>query len=110
MIAGSIEGYIRPDETDSRQVMDDENLTRFCLSQPELPAVENANAVEINLEERPGFSFSQPAHIEDLLLCTQVQTKQFTQASQVVQHIVIITNVETLKSFSNLCFTTHNLI
>lgn len=83
--AGSVEGYIRPDETDfenRRQAIEDENLTRFCLSQPELPGVENANPVEINLEERPGFSFSQPAHIEDLLLCTQVQNKQFTQASQ----------------------------
>lgn len=57
------------------------------MSQPELPAIENANPVQINLEERPGFSFSQPAHIEDLLLCTQVQTKSFTQASQVV-HIL----------------------
>ncbi|CAK9794733.1 Serine/threonine-protein kinase grp [Anthophora plagiata] len=80
--AGSIEGYIRPDETDSRQVLEDENLTRFCLSQPELIGVEYENAEHINLEERPGFSFSQPAHIEDLLLCTQVQTKQLTQASQ----------------------------
>ncbi|XP_034193551.1 serine/threonine-protein kinase grp isoform X1 [Osmia lignaria lignaria] len=79
--AGTIEGYIRPDETDSRQVLEDENLTRFGLSQPELPTTENANAVQINLDERQGFSFSQPAHIEDLLLCTQVQTK-FTQASQ----------------------------
>lgn len=82
-IAGSIEGYIRPDEVDSRQVLEEENLTRFCLSQPELLVVQNVNAAQINLEERPGFSFSQPAHIEDLLLCTQVQTKQFTQASQV---------------------------
>ncbi|XP_076759826.1 serine/threonine-protein kinase grp [Xylocopa sonorina] len=79
--AGNI-GYVRPDETDSRQVLEDENLTRFCLSQPELPAVESFNAVEINFDERLGFSFSQPAHIEDLLLCTQVQTKQLTQASQ----------------------------
>ncbi|XP_053977909.1 serine/threonine-protein kinase grp isoform X1 [Hylaeus volcanicus] len=78
---GGTEGYIRPDETDSRQVLQDENSTRFCLSQPELPGVE-INAVQINLEERPGFSFSQPAHIEDLLLCTQAQTKQFTQPSQ----------------------------
>ncbi|XP_076295391.1 serine/threonine-protein kinase grp [Lasioglossum baleicum] len=75
------EGCIRPDETDSRQMLEDENLTRFCLSQPELPRVQN-NVVEINLEEQPGFSFSQPAHIEDLLVCTQVQNKQLTQASQ----------------------------
>ncbi|XP_033340115.1 serine/threonine-protein kinase grp [Megalopta genalis] len=74
------EGYIRPDETDSTQMLKDENL-RFCLSQPELPRVQN-NVVEINLEEQPGFSFSQPAHIEDLLVCTQVQNKQLTQASQ----------------------------
>ncbi|CAL7938258.1 unnamed protein product [Xylocopa violacea] len=79
--AGNV-GYVRPDETDSRQVLEDENLTRFCLSQPELPALESFNAVEINFDERLGFSFSQPAHIEDLLLCTQVQTKQLTQASQ----------------------------
>ncbi|XP_076651707.1 serine/threonine-protein kinase grp [Halictus rubicundus] len=75
------EGYIRPDETDSRQMLEDENSTRFCLSQPELIRVQN-NVVEINLEEQPGFSFSQPAHIEDLLVCTQVQNKQLTQASQ----------------------------
>ncbi|XP_060825265.1 serine/threonine-protein kinase grp [Bombus pascuorum] len=83
--AGIVEGYIRSDETDfenRRQAIEHENLTRFCLSQPELPGIENANPVEINLEERPGFSFSQPAHIEDLLLCTQVQNKQFTQTSQ----------------------------
>lgn len=80
-----MEGCIRPDETDSRQMLEDENLTRFCLSQPELLGMENTNAVQINLEERPGFSFSQPAHIEDLLLCTQVQNKQFTQPSQVMQ-------------------------
>ncbi|XP_076678572.1 serine/threonine-protein kinase grp [Andrena cerasifolii] len=80
--AGNMEGCIRPDETDSRQMLEDENLTRFCLSQPELLGMENTNAAQINLEERPGFSFSQPAHIEDLLLCTQVQNKQFTQPSQ----------------------------
>ncbi|XP_078053386.1 serine/threonine-protein kinase grp [Augochlora pura] len=75
------EGHIRPDETDSRHMLEDENLTRFCLSQPELPRIQN-NVIEINLEEQPGFSFSQPAHIEDLLVCTQVQNKQLTQASQ----------------------------
>lgn len=75
------EGYIRPDETDSRHMLEDENLTRSSLSQPELPRIQN-NAIEINLEEQPGFSFSQPAHIEDLLVCTQVQNKQLTQASQ----------------------------
>lgn len=77
---GSTERHIRPDEIDSKQVSGDENLTRFCLSQPELPGVENATAIQINLEERPGFSFSQPAHIEDLLLCTQANP--YTQASQ----------------------------
>lgn len=83
ILVGSIEGYIRPDEADSRQMLEDENLTRLCLSQPELPRIEN-NASEINLEEQPGFSFSQPAHIEDLLVCTQVQNK-LTEASQVIQ-------------------------
>ncbi|XP_017886300.1 serine/threonine-protein kinase grp isoform X1 [Ceratina calcarata] len=74
--------YVRPDEIDSRHGLEDENLTRYCLSQPELPTVESASAVGINLEERPGFSFSQPAHLEDLLLSTQVQNKQFTQSQQ----------------------------
>lgn len=79
-VAG-MHGCIRIDETDSKQVhSEDENMTRFCLSQPELPGIENVNAAHINLEER--FSFSQPAHIEDLLLCTQVQAKQLTQQSQ----------------------------
>ncbi|XP_015432470.1 PREDICTED: serine/threonine-protein kinase grp [Dufourea novaeangliae] len=79
--AGGTDGYIRPDEIDSRQTLEDENLTRFCLSQPELLRITN-NAVQINLEEQSGFSFSQPAHIEDLLVCTQVQNKQLTQTSQ----------------------------
>ncbi|XP_031847438.1 serine/threonine-protein kinase grp isoform X1 [Nomia melanderi] len=75
---GSIEGHICHDEADSRQMLEDENLTRFCLSQPELPRIEN-NASEINLEKQPGFSFSQPAHIEDLLVCTHVYSTQETQ-------------------------------
>ncbi|XP_015592593.1 serine/threonine-protein kinase grp isoform X3 [Cephus cinctus] len=61
---------------------DEENLTTLCMSQPELPGKENINSVRINFEERPGFSFSQPAHMEDLLLCTQLQATQYTQTSQ----------------------------
>ncbi|XP_076240707.1 serine/threonine-protein kinase grp [Calliopsis andreniformis] len=80
--AGSVEGCIRPDETDSRQMLEDENLTRFGLSQPELLGIDNNSMTQFGLEERPKFSFSQPAHIEDLLLCTQIQNKQFTQPSQ----------------------------
>lgn len=78
---GGMEGYIRSDETDAKQVAAEDEM-QFCLSQPELSVADNMSGVQINLEERPGFSFSQPAHIEDLLLCTQVQTKQLTQQSQ----------------------------
>ncbi|KAG7200518.1 hypothetical protein KM043_001082 [Ampulex compressa] len=70
-------------EVDGKQIhLENEDLTRLCLSQPELPGMENITTMRINLEERPGFSFSQPAHMEDLLLCTQVQTMQQTQPSQ----------------------------
>ncbi|XP_066586977.1 serine/threonine-protein kinase grp [Prorops nasuta] len=55
---------------------------KFCLSQPELPREENLNSVNINLETREGISFSQPAHMEDLLISTQVQMLQQTQPSQ----------------------------
>lgn len=62
--------------------VEEENSARFCLSQPELCGEENVNLVNIKVDERPGLSFSQPAHIEDLLLSTQIQTLQCTQASQ----------------------------
>lgn len=61
---------------------EEENPGRFCLSQPELFGVENVNIANVKVDERPGLSFSQPAHIEDLLLCTQVQALQCTQQSQ----------------------------
>lgn len=82
------------DETDSRTNLkrlhpdDEENLTRFCLSQPELPGVENVHSVRINLEERPAFSFSQPAHMEDLLLCSQVQLQQTQNSQNTFQRLV----------------------
>ncbi|XP_011313971.1 serine/threonine-protein kinase grp [Fopius arisanus] len=54
---------------------DEECVTRFGLSQPEFPHMEN-QPLYMNLEERPGFSFSQPAALGDLLLLTQpVQTQ-----------------------------------
>lgn len=58
-------------------------MANVCLSQPELPGMENNDLIQINLDERPAFSFSQPAHIDDLLLCTQLQAMQHTQPSQV---------------------------
>jgi len=60
---------------------EDENLRNVCLSQPEFPGIENNDTIEFNLDRRPAFSFSQPAHVEDLLLCTQLQN--MTQPSQV---------------------------
>ncbi|KAL0115596.1 hypothetical protein PUN28_010839 [Cardiocondyla obscurior] len=59
--------------------VEDENLRNVCLSQPEFPRMEN-NVIQFNLDERSKFSFSQPAHVEDLLLGTQLQA--FTQQSQ----------------------------
>lgn len=61
---------------------EDENLRNVCLSQPEFPGMEESSgATQFNLNERPMFSFSQPAHVDDLLLCTQLQA--MTQPSQV---------------------------
>ena len=42
--------------------------------------MESNDTIQFNLDRRPTFSFSQPAHVEDLLLGTQLQ---FTQPSQV---------------------------
>lgn len=57
-----------------------ENLRNVCLSQPEFPGMDCTDSIQFNLDGRQ-FSFSQPAHVEDLLLGTQLQA--FTQASQV---------------------------
>ncbi|XP_034947360.1 serine/threonine-protein kinase grp [Chelonus insularis] len=70
------------DHVDGRKIKmkrySDEPLMRLGLSQPEFPGIENS--LHINLEERQGFSFSQPAALEDLLLLTQpVQNTQSTQ-------------------------------
>ncbi|XP_033222243.1 serine/threonine-protein kinase grp isoform X2 [Belonocnema kinseyi] len=58
---------------------EEEVLMRTCLSQPELPGKETNGLSTFTIEERPGFSFSQPAHMEDLLLSTQLQTLAYTQ-------------------------------
>lgn len=65
----------------SQASTEDESLRNVCLSQPEFPRTDNGNTIQFNLDERPAFSFSQPAHMEDLLLCTQLQV--LTQPSQV---------------------------
>ncbi|XP_008553798.1 serine/threonine-protein kinase grp [Microplitis demolitor] len=58
-----------------KRYSDEDCNNRVCLSQPEFPSVNSS--VHINLDERPGFSFSQPAALEDLLLSTQpVQNTQ----------------------------------
>ena len=63
--------------------MDD---TRLCQSQPD-PHFGGGNALpsdkpKTDLDmERPGFSFSQPAQIEDLLLSSQLNPTQHTQSS-----------------------------
>ncbi|XP_012534184.2 serine/threonine-protein kinase grp [Monomorium pharaonis] len=75
------------DETDMRYHLnrhmqaytEDENLRNACLSQPEFPWMESNNAIQFNLDGRQ-FSFSQPAHVDDLIVATQLQA--FTQASQ----------------------------
>jgi len=79
------------DEVDARSHLnlastEDESLRNVCLSQPEFPRTDNGNTIQFNLDERPAFSFSQPAHMEDLLLCTQLQA--LTQPSQ-VQHALL---------------------
>ncbi|KAK0180892.1 hypothetical protein PV327_003226 [Microctonus hyperodae] len=59
---------------------DDDNSVRVCLSQPELPGSGYNTSVQLNCVDRPGFSFSQPAALEDLLLSSQ--PVQSTQSSQ----------------------------
>lgn len=79
--------YLRftDDEVDAsnlnRTYAENESLRNVCLSQPEFSGMESNNAIQFNLDGRPTFSFSQPAHVEDLLLGTQLQA--FTQPSQV---------------------------
>ncbi|KMQ93264.1 serine threonine-protein kinase grp-like protein [Lasius niger] len=73
------------DEVDARSHLNQtsteyESLRNVCLSQPEFPRTDGSNTIQFNLDERPAFSFSQPAHMEDLLLCTQLQV--LTQPSQ----------------------------
>ncbi|XP_071569597.1 serine/threonine-protein kinase grp isoform X1 [Temnothorax nylanderi] len=77
-----VTSFGKGDEVDGRNRLnqaEDENLRNVCLSQPEFPGMEN-DAIQFNLGNRPTFSFSQPAHVEDLLLGTQLQA--FTQPSQ----------------------------
>ncbi|XP_029669277.1 serine/threonine-protein kinase grp [Formica exsecta] len=80
-----VTSFIKGDEVDARSHLsqastEDESLRNVCLSQPEFPRTDNGNTIQFNLDERPAFSFSQPAHMEDLLLCTQLQV--LTQPSQ----------------------------
>ncbi|KAH0954187.1 hypothetical protein HN011_000098 [Eciton burchellii] len=80
-----VTNFTRGDQLDGRNYSDqtyaeNENLRNVCLSQPEFPGIENNDTIEFNLDGRPAFSFSQPAHVEDLLLCTQLQN--MTQPSQ----------------------------
>ncbi|XP_019700413.1 serine/threonine-protein kinase grp isoform X3 [Harpegnathos saltator] len=79
-----VTSFNRGDEPDGRNpaYTEDENLRNVCLSQPELPGMESNSVIQFNLNGRPAFSFSQPAHVEDLLLCTQLQAMQQTQPSQ----------------------------
>lgn len=71
--ASSIDGAERKSKI--KRYSDEDCNNRVCLSQPEFPSVNSS--VHVNLDERPGFSFSQPAALEDLLLSTQpVQNTQ----------------------------------
>ncbi|XP_011694400.1 PREDICTED: serine/threonine-protein kinase grp isoform X2 [Wasmannia auropunctata] len=79
-----VRSFTKGDQVDGRNHLnqayaEDENLRNVCLSQPELPGMESDDTIQFNLDTRPTFSFSQPAHVEDLLLGTQLQ---FTQPSQ----------------------------
>ncbi|XP_044014615.1 serine/threonine-protein kinase grp isoform X2 [Aphidius gifuensis] len=51
--------------------IDEDNFGRNCLSQPEYTKQQNTSSIHIDIENRGGFSFSQPAAIGDLLLSTQ---------------------------------------
>ncbi|XP_029155762.1 serine/threonine-protein kinase grp isoform X1 [Nylanderia fulva] len=79
-----VTSFVKGDEVDARSRLnqmstEDESLRNVCLSQPEFPQMDSNSTIQFNLDERPA-SFSQPAHVEDLLLCTQLQA--LTQPSQ----------------------------
>lgn len=71
-------------------IEEEDSLTKICYSQPEL--IENNIITNtFTSKECPNFSFSQPAHMEDLLLSTQLPTTQpNTQTSQVLIFNLII--------------------
>ncbi|XP_012288696.1 serine/threonine-protein kinase grp [Orussus abietinus] len=81
-----VDGLAGRDQIDGfdlkRMHYDHQDLKRLCLSQPELPGMENINYQRINFVERPAFCFSQPAHMEDLLLSSQLHATQHTQSTQ----------------------------
>ncbi|XP_043462969.1 serine/threonine-protein kinase grp [Leptopilina heterotoma] len=63
-------------------IEDEDSLTKICYSQPEI-IENNINSNTFTSTEYPNFSFSQPAHMEDLLLSTQLpNTQPNTQTSQ----------------------------
>jgi len=67
-----------------------DDATRICQSQPEpqgfafrhlrSPSTHDRDPSDLE-RERPGFAFSQPAQIEDLLLSSQLNPTQHTQSS-----------------------------
>ena len=55
----------------------DDSISRMYQSQP-VPTIHHPDApnVETAIESRSGFCFSQPAMLDDLILCTQLNSTQ----------------------------------
>ncbi|XP_014211812.1 serine/threonine-protein kinase grp [Copidosoma floridanum] len=61
----------------------------FSFSQPELPPVGNSKSVNIiELRKRTGLSFSQPTIVDNLLICSQLQTIQTQTSQNTLQNLV----------------------
>lgn len=68
---------------------DDEYLERNSISQPQFPGSgRHDTSIHVNIDERHGFSFSQPAALGDLLLLSQpVQNTQPLSSTTLFQKL-----------------------
>lgn len=65
----------------------DDSISRMYQSQP-VPTVIQTTNVEEAIEGRNGFCFSQPAMLDDLLLCTQLNSTQGAASQNPFQKLV----------------------
>jgi serine/threonine-protein kinase Chk1 len=90
-------------------------MARLCRSQPEprleQPSVPVESVAAAMLEENVPFSFSQPAHLDDMLLNSQLHaTQPSTQTSSqvVLSRILNVINYFIFTSVLKACFVSQN--